>query len=201
MKKAIISVTNDLLTDQRVHKHALSLLKIGYEVELIGRRKGDSQKLENRKYKTKRFKLLFEKGPAFYVEYNLRLFLYLLFIKSDLLVSNDLDTLLPNFLCSRLKNIDLVYDTHEYFTGVPELEGRTFVKNTWRLIEKTIFPKLKNVITVNNSIASLYKKEYGNKIIIIRNIPPKLNIINFDHKQLLVIFYFVLTYLFSNSYI
>lgn len=176
MKKVIISVINDLSTDQRVHKHALTLIKLGYDVFLIGRKKRDSNKLEVRPYKTKRFKLLFEKGPAFYAEYNFRLFLYLLFHRASLLVSNDLDTLLPNYVCSRIKNIELVYDTHEYFTGVPELERRPIVKNVWRFIEKTIFPKLKYIITVNDSIASLYKEEYGRRLHVVRNIPPRLNI-------------------------
>ncbi len=174
MKKAILSVINDLSTDQRVHKHALTLLKLGYEVTLVGRKKRDSTKLETRKYKTKRLSLIFEKGPAFYSEYNIRLFCYLLFRKAQLLVSNDLDTLLPNYICSKLKGTDLVYDTHEYFTGVPELENRKIVKNIWRGIEKRIFPKLKNVITVNDSIAGLYHKEYGNQIDVVRNIPPSL---------------------------
>jgi len=176
LKKAIVSVINDLNTDQRVHKHALTLGKLGYDVKLVGRKKKDSINLDNRPYITKRFKLIFEKGPAFYSEYNIRLFLFLLFNKSHLLVSNDLDTLLPNFLCSRLKHTDLVYDTHEYFTGVPELENRTTVRNIWKSIEKRIFPRLKTVITVNDSIAKLYHDKYGNNIKVVRNIQPYLNI-------------------------
>ena len=35
-KKVIISVTNDLCTDQRVHKVCLSLQSIGFEVILWG---------------------------------------------------------------------------------------------------------------------------------------------------------------------
>jgi len=175
LKKAILSVINDLTTDQRVHKHALTLVKLGYDVILIGRKKRDSVKLEKREYKTKRFSLMFEKGPAFYSEYNIRLFLYLLFRKVQILVSNDLDTLLPNYICSKLKGTDLVYDTHEYFTGVPELENRKIRKNIWKGIEKRIFPKLRNVITVNESIAGLYRKEYGNQIHIVRNIPLSLS--------------------------
>lgn len=176
MKKAIISVINDLTTDQRVHKHSLTLQKLGYEVILVGRKKKASRSLDNRPYSTKRFKLLFEKGAIFYAEYNIRLFIYLLFKQADLLVSNDLDTLLANFLASKIRRIELVYDTHEYFTGVPELENRKIVKSIWKSIEKRIFPKLKRIITVNKSIAKLYQVEYDKEIYVVRNIPPALNI-------------------------
>jgi glycosyltransferase involved in cell wall biosynthesis len=39
-------------------------------------------------------------------------------------------------------------------------------------IERRIFPKLKDVITVNESIAGLYEKEYGIRPKVVRNIPP-----------------------------
>ena len=105
MKTAILSVTNDLSTDQRVHKTALALLKLNYHITLIGRKKNDSVPLSAREYQTHRMNLLFEKGPMFYAEYNIRLFFFLLFHKTDLLAANDLDTLLPNYLISKLKSV------------------------------------------------------------------------------------------------
>lgn len=170
-KKVILSVTNDLASEQRVHKVCLFLLNLGFEVTLVGRLKRNSLPLEKRPYKTKRMFLLFEKGPLFYAEYNFRLFLLLLFKRADVLVSNDLDTLLANYLASKLKGSRLVHDSHEYFTGVPELEGRTFAKSTWKRIERWIFPKLKFIYTVNGSIAELYKKEYGIEAKVVRNFP------------------------------
>lgn len=185
VKRAIISVTNDLVTDRRIDKTSLALIKAGFSVAMVGRRKRDSLPLEKREYYTKRMFLLFEKGPLFYMEYTIRLFFYLLFHKSDLLVSNDLDTLLPNYLVSRLKKKPLIYDTHEYYTGVPELVNRPFVRHFWKRIENWIFPKLDNIITVNNSIASLYNKEYNVDIKVVRNIPPKPDSLkNLSRKEL-----------------
>ena len=65
MKKAIISVTNDLLTDRRVDKSCHALIKSGYEVVLIGRKRKDSLTLDERAYKTHRMRLIFNKGPLF----------------------------------------------------------------------------------------------------------------------------------------
>lgn len=174
--KVFVSVTSDLSTDQRVHRASLSLHRQGYDVTLVGRQLRKSKPLENRPYQTKRLKLFFEKGALFYAEFNIRLFLYLVFKKSDLLLSNDLDTLVANYLTSKFRKTKLVYDCHEYFTGVPELSNRPFVRNTWKRIEKSIFPKLNFVYTVNESIAGLYKNDYGKKVSVVRNVPMTLKV-------------------------
>ena len=171
MKRAIVSVINDLSTDQRVHKVCNTLQHLGFEVTLVGRKQQLSLPLAKRNYTTKRMFLLFEKGPIFYAEYHLRLFFYLLFHKADVLVSNDLDTLLPNYLISKLKTSNLVYDTHELFCEVPELQANPTKKKIWKRIETRIFPKLKHVFTVNDSIAKIYKDEYKVEVKVIRNVP------------------------------
>ncbi len=171
MKKAIVSVTNDLSTDQRVHKVCLFLVNNGYDVTLVGRLQGKSSPMDERPYKTRRLRIGVEKGALFYAVFNVRLFFYLLFNKATLLVANDLDTLLPNYLISGIKGIPLVYDSHEYFCGVPELINRPLVKGIWHTIEKAIFPVLKHVYTVNESIAKLYRDEYNVEIGVVRNAP------------------------------
>jgi glycosyltransferase involved in cell wall biosynthesis len=167
MRRAIVCVTNDLSTDNRVHRTCTVLRELGCEVMLVGRLLPESLPLQ-RQYVTKRMRLLFNKGPLFYAEYNLRLFFLLLFHKADRLVANDLDTLLACYLAKGKRA--LVYDSHEYFTEVPELQGR-FARRVWLAIERMIFPKLKHVMTVNESIAREYKNRYGSDVAVVRNIP------------------------------
>lgn len=171
LKRVIVSVINDLVTDQRVNKSCLTLQKAGFEVLLVGRRQRKSPPMDDRPYKSHRMKLLFEKGPMFYATFNIRLFIFLLFHRCDCLLSNDLDTLLPNFWISKFKRIPLIYDSHEYFTEVPELVSRPKVQRVWKRIEEYVVPKLPEMITVNQSIADLFHEKYGIKVHIIRNIP------------------------------
>lgn len=166
-----MSVINDLVTDNRVKKTCEILLEKGYDVKLIGRELPDSLPLPQWPYKALRMKLLFKKGPLFYLFFNIRLFFVLLVSKADLLFSNDLDTLLPNFLAARIKNIPLIYDSHELFCEVPELQHAPLKKRIWECLEKSIVPRLKFCITVNDSIARIFTEKYAVKFHVIRNIP------------------------------
>jgi glycosyltransferase involved in cell wall biosynthesis len=170
-KRIIVSVTNDLCTDNRVRKVCEFLVAHDFELTLVGRKLKGSLALENLPYKTKRFHMLFKKGAAFYACYNLRLFFFLLFHKADVLLANDLDTLLANHWAKKFKsNCKLIYDSHEYFIGVPELINKPRVQNFWRRIEKKCLPKVDRMYTVNESIAALYRKEYNIPIEVVRNI-------------------------------
>lgn len=170
-KRVILSVISDLVTDQRVHRTALALHRKGLKVTLVGRKLKQSPILEKRDYSTKRFKLWWEKGPLFYAAFNIRLFFYLLRNKADVLVANDLDTLPANYFASRIQKNELFYDSHEYFTEVPELVSRPRIQAIWKRIERWILPGIKHMYTVNNSIAGLYGTEYKKKIGVVRNVP------------------------------
>lgn len=169
MKRIIVSVTNDLVTDQRVSKVCSTLSKLNFEILLIGRELKDSLPYKPT-YKTKRIKLIFNKGVLFYTEFNIRLFLILLFSKKNVLLSNDLDTLLPNYLISKLNNIPLVFDSHELFSELPSIQGR-YSQKVWRFLERKLISKPNSVITVSDSISKWFLKKYNINSIVIKNFP------------------------------
>jgi len=191
LKRVIVSVTNDISTDQRVAKVCATLMQNNFEVLLIGRKLKSSIPLK-RAFKTKRFNLLFNTGFLFYAEYNFRLFCYLLFTKKDILLANDLDTLLPNYLISKLQNKKIVFDSHELFPEIPELVHRPKVKKVWLALEKHILPKLKNNYTVCNSITEFYENKYHSNFTTIKNLPNKKAIekgvfsFNTDNKKIIL---------------
>ncbi len=187
-QRIIISVSSDLATDQRVQKVAKSCYDNGYDVLLIGRKLPKSPAVTF-PFPHKRFNLCFKKSFLFYAELNVVLFFYLLFSKCDMLLSNDTDTLVPNFFVSKIRSKKLIFDAHEIFPEVPELVNRQFVKKFWTRIESFIFPKLKNTYTVSESIAEYYRNKYGIKMSLIRNVPylqnEKIGKIEKGHKTIL----------------
>lgn len=135
--------------------------------------------------------MLFTRGPLFYACFNLRLLTTLLFArKPALMISNDLDTLPANFLASRIRGVPLIYDSHELFTQVPELIQRKTVQSIWKWIEHRLVPKLQHAVTVNYSIATIYRRLYGTRFKVVRNVPEKLDYIpgikDTDARQIII---------------
>jgi len=170
-KRIVVSVISDLATDQRVHKVCTYLHQKGYAVTLIGRRFKASIPLDKRVYKTERLVCYFKKGIAQYAEFNFKLFIILITKRADIFLANDLDTLVPNYINTLLRNKKLVYDSHEYFIGTPELQQKPFKRKLWQSVEAFLLPKLKQAYTVNQSIADLYKQQYGIEMKVVRNVP------------------------------
>ncbi len=167
---------NDLATDQRIGRVARLLSEQGFEVSCLGRRLKTSPDLKNKPFKHRRYRMLFTRGPLFYACFNLRLVITLLFSKKPgLMISNDLDTLPANYIASRIRRVPLIYDSHELFTQVPELIHRKAVQSVWKLIERILLPKLQHAVCVNYSIATIYRRLYGTRFRVVRNVPEKLD--------------------------
>ncbi len=171
MKQLVFTVTNDLTYDQRMIRICSSLSSAGYRVTLIGRRQKRSIPLQSMEFHQKRLRCFFEKGKAFYIEYNFRLFFFLLFKRSDLVCAIDLDTILPVYFISRLKGVRRVYDAHELFCEMKEIVSRPAIYKVWKKIERFTVPKFKLGYTVNQFIADEFNKMYQSQYEIIRNMP------------------------------
>lgn len=168
--KIIFSVTNDISFDQRMERICTALANKGFEVVLVGRQKRNSAPLEEKKYQQKRILCWFEKSFLFYLEYNLRLLLYLVSQKTDVYCAIDLDTALPNYFAARTKGKNLVYDAHEYFTEMEEVVSRKAVKWIWKKVERFFVPKVDAAYTISNGYKNLFEKEYKINFEVIRNV-------------------------------
>lgn len=171
MKKIIFTVTNDLTYDQRMHRICHVLAEEGYIVVLVGRLRSFSKPLKNLSYSQVRLRCFFNKGKLFYLEYNIRLFFYLLFKKFDIVCAIDLDTILPAFIISRIKKKIMVYDAHEYFTEVIEVVRRPFVKKIWQWVEGWVVPRIRYAYTVSESLKNIFEEKYKTPFALIRNVP------------------------------
>lgn len=171
-----MAVTNDLVTDQRVHRSCMALHEAGCDVTLVGRRLPDSAPV-SRPYRTRRMRLLFHRKAVFYAEFNVRLFLRLLFSRADAFYANDTDTVLAVYWAARLRRKPFFFDAHEMFPEVPELVGRPRVKSFWTKIEDYVFPRISShphgaaACTVCQSIADIYHQRYGLDMAVVRNVP------------------------------
>lgn len=169
-RKIIISVTNDISTDQRIARIASTLQNSGYLVTIVGRLLPGSMPIE-RPYSILRFRLPVNKGPLFYALYNLRLFLFLIRQPVSLFWSCDLDALPANYLASKIRRKPLIYDSHELFTEVPELVHRPTIKKIWEIVESYLLKRIHFSCTVSCSISEYYKEKYKINMEIIRNLP------------------------------
>ena len=170
MPTIYFTVTTDLTYDQRMIRICTSLANAGYTVTLTGRKIKSSIPLLPQPFHQKRISCFFEKGKLFYLEYNIRLFFYLMFKKMDCIGAIDLDTILPCYFISQFKKIVRVYDAHELFCEMKEIVTRPRIYKTWKAIEKFTVPKFKNGYTVNKPIADEFKKMYDSRYEVIRNI-------------------------------
>lgn len=173
-KKVLVSAFSSLYTDQRIEKVCKTLFDHGYSIDLIGNDWGGNEKME-RPYPFSRIELKSKSLKTAYFEFNWKLY-GILKKKADkdtILLANDIDALLPNYLISRKLNIPLVFDSHEIFTEMPAIQNR-FSQKFWRIVEGSLVPKVEFMMTESESYAEWFHEKYKVNPIVVRNIPRKI---------------------------
>ncbi len=184
----VFTVTTDLSYDQRMIRICSSLARAGYNVLLVGRKLKTSIPLSAQPFRQKRINCFFEQGKLFYAEYNIRLFFYLLFKKMDCIGAIDLDTILPCYFISAIKNTKRVYDAHELFCEMKEIVTRPRIYATWKRIERFAVPRFTRGYTVNEPIAAEFKKMYGVEYEVIRNIALLISVNPAEKKEPFILY-------------
>ncbi|GAO43887.1 hypothetical protein FPE01S_02_09930 [Flavihumibacter petaseus NBRC 106054] len=169
-KRIIFTINNDPSTDQRMQRICGTLASNGYKVVLVGRTM-TRLPLPELPYPAFRLNSWLRKGPLSYAEFNIRLFWWLLFRKTDIICAIDLDTILPVYINSKWKNIVRVYDAHEYFSELKEVVRRPAIQKIWQRIESFSLQRFPLGYTVSQSIAEAFENRYGVRYTVIRNLP------------------------------
>ena len=186
--RIVFTVTNDLTYDQRMIRICESLTHAGYDIKIIGVKRKNSLRLQKKDYNQKRISVFFKKGFGFYLEYNIKLFFYLLFQKSDALCCIDLDTMLPVYIASVIKRKIRIYDAHEYFPQQKEIISRPNIYRVWYFIESHFLNKFSHGYTVSESIANEFLKLYGVNYPVIKNVPPLQTLSKIIKQEKLILY-------------
>ncbi|MBR1799678.1 MAG: glycosyltransferase family 4 protein [Bacteroidales bacterium] len=166
----VMAVSNDLLTDNRVLRHCTTLHNAGFDVSLIGREL-DNPNLPQVDFNVDRLHLRHRRGWRFYAELNIKLFRTMRRMRPTIVWANDTDTLPACYATARATGAHLVFDAHELFPEVPELQGRWLVKRVWQTIERMLMPHATQCLTVCQSIADYYRGKLGVEMTVVRNLP------------------------------
>ncbi len=172
-RRILFTVTNDLQFDQRMRRICGTLSNAGYDVTLIGRRPiSPSSPLTQTPYTQVQLAgLIFTKGKLFYLEFNLRLLLFLLFKPCDAICSIDLDTAVPGIIAAKLRNKIHIFDAHELFTHVPEVARRPRIQAIWEKVQAFTFKHCNTAFTVGPAIAQYFTEKYHKPVQVVRNMP------------------------------
>ena len=173
--RLVLAATTDLSYDQRMQRIGGSLARAGYQVLLVGWQRPASVPLVPQPYAQHRLRGWFQRGKLFYLEYNLRLFFFLLGQRAAAWSCADLDAALPTWLRAWLGGQPFVYDAHELFTEVPEVVARPRVQRAWQWVENFIVPRARLRYTVGPALARLFEQRHpGCAFAVVRNVPASL---------------------------
>jgi glycosyltransferase involved in cell wall biosynthesis len=185
LKRILLAVTNDLITDYRVHRTATALQTMGFDVTVVGSIFRDKSELK-RSYQIHRLEMIFRSGGLFHFEFNVRLFLYVIRAKYDILVANGLDTIPGIGMGAFFKRKPFIYDSYNLFTESAEMIGRPVVKVFWQFVERASIRKARKVYTISESIATFLELKHRINVDLVRNTPEIQSVRKFPPEYRLV---------------
>lgn len=166
-KKVIMVVLNNFTNDNRVLKEAVSLQQTGMSVTIVALHEGllaERESLNNIsihriKLKTKNWPKNIFSHLIKYIEFNFTFFKT--YKSCHIIHCNDLNTLPIGVLAKLffIKNIKLLYDTHEY--AINDVPNQSLMSIKFKFyVEKYLIKYADAIITVSESIANAYQQLY-----------------------------------------
>lgn len=158
--KVAIITTSNMAYDQRLTKVMATMADLPIELSYMDRGGKNSQKP------------YFSSGVLFYLEWNIRLLIYLLRQKPNGVYAADIDTSLAVIFCKLFgQRINFVLDLHELYTDTPELIHSPIKRRIWALVERWAFGKADALITVNSSLRNIFFNRYHRDVQVVANVP------------------------------
>lgn len=185
MRRILLAVANDLITDYRVHRTAITLQTMGFDVTLVGSIFRDKSELK-RSYQTHRLEMIFRSGVLSHFEFNVRFFLFAIRGKYDVLVANGLNTIPGIGMVALFKRTPFVYDSYNLFTESAEMIERPFLKLMWQFIERATIRKARKVYTISESIVTFLELKHRIHVDLVRNTPENQSVRKFPPEYRLV---------------
>lgn len=165
-------VSNDLVSDQRMQRSLTSLEEAGFECLLLGRERPGSRELDGGLgFAQERHRLTAHVGKAFYYQLNRAHYRRLLELRPRLILAVDLDTVLAARMAARQLKVPFVFDAHELFEDLPEVDRRPHIKLAWSVLGRLMVPRAAAAYTVGRSIAEILTERYGIAFGLVRNFP------------------------------
>ncbi|NOR44620.1 MAG: glycosyltransferase [Candidatus Delongbacteria bacterium] len=170
--KICMLVTNSLKKDPRVQKEARLAHENGHDVIVLGThdKNYDKDFLSHLPYKAWIYPL--NQKYRGYLKSKIKKFLRMwlpiynltkkcIKIKPDIIHANDFDTLPSAYLASILfSKSKIVYDSHEIYTGMPQLKSMNLIRNIITIIERFIIRRVDRVVSVSNAAADVLGSKY-----------------------------------------
>ncbi len=154
--------------DRRMQRIIQTLIHAGYKVSWIARSKDFHVEIDQLNYIP--ISTRAKSGFMFYAQFNIKAQKLALQSDAGIISAVDLDTIMAGSWALR-EGRRLVFDSHEYFTEVPELKGRNLVKNYWGRLGRKYIPRARKAYTVNHSLARILEQLYRRKFEVVRNVP------------------------------
>lgn len=109
--------------------------------------------------------------------YFIRIILFNIRFKPELIYCNDLDTLLAGFVSAKLNASRLIFDSHELFLfGAKYSSSFLLKKKFWEILQKKIISKVDAVIVTTDLRADIIRKQYSlKKVHVVKNCPKYVN--------------------------
>jgi glycosyltransferase involved in cell wall biosynthesis len=183
-KTALILVSSDPLFDHRAQKIKESLIKMGYSARICGVSRFDKEGNSD----DVRWKMKNPKGPRFYFELGRKMIAFIEASPPTLVWACDPDTLWAASWTQKKHPFFLVYDSHEWFSEVPELNGKPWKKWLWNQLENHGAKKSDLCITVSEPIARVLSEKTGKEFQVLMNMPNQHEVEPSTEKKLAILY-------------